>query len=252
MNYLKNEEEARDAVLEIFGNLPEWLEKYEIRNLANWLHTIIKNHCLKHPGKYPSGRHYSLQELPLSDYADEADEEINPVEIQKLDNALTRLNDPRRICIEMFYFEENFTGRSAQNGIYHGRRKKSYSEWKKKPQNNVVEVKEASKNTIWKKESGHLGRNELPGCAEGKITGNNLHRIEKHLLDCELCSDALDGMEKMGSGMRLARLLHEMHKSPVSSRHRRGKIFLLQPILALILILIIILISVLLYLKSAF
>lgn len=114
MNYLKNEEEARDAVLEIFGNLPEWLEKYEIRNLANWLHTIIKNHCLKRLGKYPSGRHYSLQELPLPDYADEADEEINPVEIQKLENTLTRLNDPQRICIEMFYFEANFTGRSAQ------------------------------------------------------------------------------------------------------------------------------------------
>lgn len=113
-------------------------------------------------------------------------------------------------------------------------------------------MKEASKNTIWKKESGHLSRSELTGYAEGKITGKSMHRIEKHPLDCELCSDALDGMEKMGSGMRLARLLHEMHKSPVSSRHRREKIFLLQPILALILILIIILISVLLYLKSAF
>lgn len=39
-----------------------------------------------------------------------------------------------------------------------------------------------------------LTKEELIGYARGTLTGKRKHNVEKHLLDCELCSDAMEGV----------------------------------------------------------
>lgn len=39
-----------------------------------------------------------------------------------------------------------------------------------------------------------LTKEELIGYARGTLTGKRNHNVEKHLLDCELCSDAMEGV----------------------------------------------------------
>src|SRR5450432_3728736 len=46
MKYLKNPEEARDAVQQIFLKAITELHKYEVRYFSSWLYMISKNHCL--------------------------------------------------------------------------------------------------------------------------------------------------------------------------------------------------------------
>ena len=46
LKYLKNEEESKDAVLQIFEKLLEDLKKHEIANFKSWLHSVARNHCL--------------------------------------------------------------------------------------------------------------------------------------------------------------------------------------------------------------
>jgi RNA polymerase sigma factor (sigma-70 family) len=46
MKYLKDEEDSKDAVMQIFEKLPDDLKKHEITNFKGWLHSVAKNYCL--------------------------------------------------------------------------------------------------------------------------------------------------------------------------------------------------------------
>ena len=50
-NYLKDEEDCKDAVLHIFENLGRDLNRYEIKNFSSWLHVVTKNHSLRQLSK---------------------------------------------------------------------------------------------------------------------------------------------------------------------------------------------------------
>ena len=46
LQYLKDEENAKDAVLNIYEELTIKLKKYEVLNFKAWLYQLSKNHCL--------------------------------------------------------------------------------------------------------------------------------------------------------------------------------------------------------------
>lgn len=46
MKYLKNEEEARDAVQQVFLKVIQELQKYKVAYFKSWLYMVAKNHCL--------------------------------------------------------------------------------------------------------------------------------------------------------------------------------------------------------------
>ncbi len=46
-NYLEEDEEIEDAVLEIFEKLLDELKRHQITAFKDWLHTVTGNHCLK-------------------------------------------------------------------------------------------------------------------------------------------------------------------------------------------------------------
>ena len=46
MKYLKNEEEAKDSVQQIFLKVIQELHKYKVEYFKSWLYMVAKNHCL--------------------------------------------------------------------------------------------------------------------------------------------------------------------------------------------------------------
>ena len=55
MKYLKNEEEAKDAVQQVFLKVIGELRKYKVEYFKTWLYMVAKNHCLmklRDKGKY--------------------------------------------------------------------------------------------------------------------------------------------------------------------------------------------------------
>ena len=46
MKYLKNEEEARDSVQQVFLKAITELHKYRVEYFKSWLYMVAKNHCL--------------------------------------------------------------------------------------------------------------------------------------------------------------------------------------------------------------
>ena len=46
LNYFKEEETSKDAVMQIFEELVVKLKIHEVQNFKSWLHVLTRNHCL--------------------------------------------------------------------------------------------------------------------------------------------------------------------------------------------------------------
>ncbi len=133
LKYLKNEEESKDAVLQIFENLLEDLKKHDIANFKSWLHSVARNHCLmflrrqqtkqKRVNEYEAT--YEHEETFAAPFAVHEKEE-NEVKLTKLEEALTHLKEEQRVCIELFFLEEKCYSEVADITGYEIKKVKSY------------------------------------------------------------------------------------------------------------------------------
>lgn len=106
LKYLKEPEDAKDCVLNIFEELITKLKKHEVDNFAAWLYRLTKNHCLMKLRKHKP--HTVNIDLSLM----QSEENIHPeVEIEKEANfnqmqyCLKQLIPGQREAIELFYLE---------------------------------------------------------------------------------------------------------------------------------------------------
>lgn len=112
--YLKDEDAAQDAVMQIFENLFHDLHKHEISNFRSWLHSVARNHCLMQLRKPQMFLHFSESEDENENSFMEKllfmHPEDNKVElehkIQHLEQAVNSLQEKQRLCIELFYFQK--------------------------------------------------------------------------------------------------------------------------------------------------
>jgi RNA polymerase sigma factor (sigma-70 family) len=111
LKYLRDEEESKDAVMQLFEDVAEKLKKHEIQHFKNWLYSVTKNHCLMLLRSRKSYLHLKgkiiLENVP--DFM-EFDEILHLNENSysvdgKLENALISLKEEHRICIRLMYYE---------------------------------------------------------------------------------------------------------------------------------------------------
>ena len=106
MNYLKNEDDSKDAVLRIFEKLSEDLKKYEIRNFSTWLYSITKNDCLKQLREKKFSVPLDGELYALATEEDISDPDLTDQMLSHLSEALAFLNEPQGTCVKLFYLEE--------------------------------------------------------------------------------------------------------------------------------------------------
>ncbi|MBS1733542.1 MAG: sigma-70 family RNA polymerase sigma factor [Bacteroidetes bacterium] len=108
MKYLKNEEEARDAVQQVFLKAIHELQKYKVEYIKSWLYMVAKNHCLmklRDKGKYT----LELNEQTLvtvSETADLKDLRQQDKRFDSMKAALENLNAEQKLCVTLFYLEK--------------------------------------------------------------------------------------------------------------------------------------------------
>jgi RNA polymerase sigma-70 factor (ECF subfamily) len=105
MKYLKNQEEAKDAVQQIFLKAISELNKYEVSYFGSWLYMIAKNHCLMLLRNQRRGITVDLVVEPVWE-AEEPDPLKNESLMKELEDALQHLNPEQKICIRMFYLQK--------------------------------------------------------------------------------------------------------------------------------------------------
>ncbi len=108
MKYLKNEEEAKDAVQQVFLKVINELKKYPVSYFKSWLYMVAKNHCLmklRDKGKYTYGIDEQAiaapQDLPDMRALEEKDKTLD-----QMSEALLKLNNEQQLCVTLFYLEK--------------------------------------------------------------------------------------------------------------------------------------------------
>jgi RNA polymerase sigma-70 factor (ECF subfamily) len=120
LKYLKEPEEAQDAVMAIFEELIPKLKQHEIQNFKSWVYTLAKNHCLM--------KLRQQKKLPTTKMEDgfmqsEADEHLKDVldreeHFRQLDECMEQLVDGQRKVIELFYLQGKcYNEISAETGL---------------------------------------------------------------------------------------------------------------------------------------
>jgi RNA polymerase sigma-70 factor (ECF subfamily) len=113
LKYLKNEDEAKDAVMQIFEKLLTDLLKFNIEYFKSWLYTFSKNHCLM---IIRSQQSKLKKEMDLQINADsfmETESTLHPnkaeekeIQYTLLEKAIEELSEEQKKCIELFYLKQ--------------------------------------------------------------------------------------------------------------------------------------------------
>ena len=133
LKYLKNGDEARDAVMEVFENLFESLLRHEVTYFKSWLHTVTKNHCLM---KIRAGKSRYMERF-REGYGEAEVVEMNlllhPEDgfeketlLKLLEKGIAGLNQEQQTCVRLFYIEEKSYKEVAELTGYDMLKVKSY------------------------------------------------------------------------------------------------------------------------------
>jgi len=134
MKYLKNEEEAKDSVQQVFLKAINELHKYKVDYFKSWIYMVAKNHCLmklRDKGKYTAEINEQLMATP-----DETTDKTKYIEkdraLTDMAEALLQLNKEQQLCITLFYLEKksyqeitaqtHFTLMQVKSHIQNGKR----------------------------------------------------------------------------------------------------------------------------------
>ena len=107
LKYMKEPEEAKDCVLNIFEELVMKLKKYEVDNFKGWLYQLSKNYCLmkiRSDKKKPA--HVDADVMHLSenihpDIGMEKEQDLNSMEY-----CIEQLPEDQKQAIQLFYLKE--------------------------------------------------------------------------------------------------------------------------------------------------
>ena len=107
LKYLKNTDDAQDAVMDIFEKLTKKIHTSQIKNFKGWLYTVSKNHCLEILRRAKTvGIKESSAALVYSESVYHPDSVDNEEELRILKTCMENLDVVQRDCIRLFYFEK--------------------------------------------------------------------------------------------------------------------------------------------------
>jgi RNA polymerase sigma-70 factor (ECF subfamily) len=133
MKYLKNEEDSKDAVMQIFEKLLVELKVHEISNFKSWLHVLAKNHCLMWLRSARVRHEKNILTFDVSDDMENDNGRHHTEEDDGLENNLALLEKGIQVlpaeqkqCIELFYLQQKCYKEIADMTGYDLKKVKSY------------------------------------------------------------------------------------------------------------------------------
>lgn len=146
MKYLKNEEQAKDSVQQIFLKVIQELHKYKVEYFKSWLYMVAKNHCLMKI-REKQGKQITEINDRLASQADEvADRQAlldNEHTLDLLEVSLKELNDEQQQCVTLFYLEKKSYQEISDTTGYTMLQVKSYIQNGKRNLKILIEKKKA-------------------------------------------------------------------------------------------------------------
>ena len=143
MKYLKNEEQARDSVQQIFLKAITELQKYKVEYFKSWIYMVAKNYCLMQLRDKPGKNTIEVRDsIPAE--AIEADKEsllLNEKTYEYMGEALKELNADQQLCVTLFYMEKKSYQQIADQTGYSMMQVKSHIQNGKRNMRLLIEKK---------------------------------------------------------------------------------------------------------------
>jgi RNA polymerase sigma factor (sigma-70 family) len=120
MKYLKNEEEAKDSVQQVFLKAITELHKYKVDFFKSWIYMVAKNHCLMKLRSRQAKIPVEINEKLMAASEAETDKQAllrNDVTLDAMATALKELNNEQQVCVTLFYLQKkSYTDISEETG----------------------------------------------------------------------------------------------------------------------------------------
>ena len=107
LKYLADREAARDAVMDIFQQLPEKIAQYEIANFNSWLYSVAKNHCFSRLKKENQVYFVKIEDAVVENdtFFSHNDKPQSEEEMEALEYCIETLTDEQKTSVKLFYLE---------------------------------------------------------------------------------------------------------------------------------------------------
>jgi RNA polymerase sigma factor (sigma-70 family) len=129
MKYLKNENDAQDAVQQIFLKVINDIDKYNIDFFKSWLYMVAKNYSLMQL----RGKKYETTALEkdianneTAVFEQKQQSQTDDDNLKKLEQAILQLNTEQQVCIQMFYLQKCSYQQIAETTTFSVLQVKSY------------------------------------------------------------------------------------------------------------------------------
>jgi RNA polymerase sigma-70 factor (ECF subfamily) len=128
LNYLKDEEQSKDAVMQIFEELVKKLRAHEVQNFKSWLHVLTRNHCLMVLRKSAKNPTISLEDsfVENTDFVHLDIDDTKERQLSVMEKCMETLPDEQRMSVDLFYLQEKCYKEVADITGYEMSKVKSY------------------------------------------------------------------------------------------------------------------------------
>ncbi len=111
--YLQPEDDAKDAVMQVFEQLLSSINNYKIDNFKSWLYSVVKNFCLMKLRKEKNLTMVREEEgksifgvMEKEQLLHQEEVKLMESNLSSLEMAMETLNEEQKRCIELFYLQQ--------------------------------------------------------------------------------------------------------------------------------------------------
>lgn len=109
LKYLKDEEQSKDAVMQIFEELIIKIHKHDVKQFRSWLFVLSRNFCLMQLRASKKNQTLSIDEVmefPFVLHHNDDDAINNEAGIQQLEKCMQQLSPQQKQSVDLFYIKE--------------------------------------------------------------------------------------------------------------------------------------------------
>lgn len=141
LKYLRNGDDASDAVADIFEHLLNKIYKYDVKEFRTWIYSVTKNHCLAVLNRKKKSVPFDTIEnfMDCAEITHLLNEKDDERLIALLKECIEKLPEHQKISIEMFFFQDKSYADIVSEMVYSMKSVKSYLQNGKRNLKNCLE-----------------------------------------------------------------------------------------------------------------
>jgi RNA polymerase sigma-70 factor (ECF subfamily) len=128
LKYLKDREESRDAVMQIFEKLIGTLKSHDINVFKGWLYVTARNHCLMQLRSRKGKNFQELSPFLMETGGNGHHEHGGEIEgnLTRLEKCMESLANEQKQCVQLFYLQQKCYKEITESTGYDLNKVKSY------------------------------------------------------------------------------------------------------------------------------